>query len=373
MEQEVRRKKMPKPIISLKAMTDFAYQLFDNSEEDAALIMKAILETRSPRLSDISQAMPGSPAANYKAIQRFLDKADPEKALKRLFMEDAPFVIADPTEIPRPQAGKLSYVGRLKDGKRGFWLLVLGVPYRGRALPFHFITYSSRTIGSEATSRNLEHSRAFGEVKKLLEGIPLVMDREFSYLTLFEELREEKISYVIRLNHGNNSTIMDKLGDKVSLSIMPGEKKLLEEVYYQGKVKVNLAGEWKAGLKEPLWVISDLLPERALEIYRARMKIEESFKDLKSLLFLEKVMNKKRELMEKMVAMVQLAYSIGLLVGEEIRDRIYGGGKKERLYSGLFILLRQRVQLAKNELRRLLTLVNNRLKDIVRGLVRSFA
>ena len=67
------------------------------------------------------------------------------------------------------------------------------MPYRGRALPFHLITYSSKTIGKEATSRNLEHSRAFGEVKKLLEGVPLVMDREFSYLTLFEELRAEKL------------------------------------------------------------------------------------------------------------------------------------------------------------------------------------
>jgi hypothetical protein len=320
---------MPKSIITLKAMTDFAYQLFDRDEEEAALILKGILDARSPRLSDISQAMPGSPGSNYKAIQRFLERADPQKALMRLFMEDAPFVIADPTEIPRPQAKKLNYVGKLKDGKtRGFWLLVLAVPYRGRALPFHFITYSSKTIGSEATSRNLEHQRALGEVKGLLEGIPLVMDREFSYLTLFEELREEKMSYVIRLNHGNNPTIVDKVGDKVALSILPGEKKLLKEVYYHGKVKINLAGEWKAGLKEPLWVISNLEPEAALDIYKARMKIEESFKDLKSLLSLEKVMNKKRDNMEKMVAMVLLAYSIGLLVGEEIRDRVYSGGKK---------------------------------------------
>ena len=133
---------------------------------------------------------------------------------------------------------------------------------------------------------------------------------------------------MIRLNHGSNPTITAKLGDKVSLSIMPGEKKLLKEVYYQGKVKLNLAGEWKAGLKEPLWVISNLEPGAALEIYRARMKLEESFKDLKSLLFLEKIMNKKRDNMEKMVAMALLAYSIGLLVGEELRECMYGGGKK---------------------------------------------
>jgi transposase len=39
-----------------------------------------------------------------------------------------------------------------------------------------------------------------------------------------------------------------------------------------------------------------------LLIYDERMKIEESFRDLKRLLNLEKVMNKKRENMEKVIA-----------------------------------------------------------------------
>ena len=66
-------------------------------------------------------------------IQRFLRQADPKAALLRLFQADAPFVIGDPTEMPRPQARKTSYVGTLKDGTtRGFWLLLLATPYRGR-------------------------------------------------------------------------------------------------------------------------------------------------------------------------------------------------------------------------------------------------
>ncbi len=155
-------------------------------------------------------------------------------------------------------------------------------------------------------------------------------------LSLFEDLRAERISYVIRLNQGNNPTVVDGVGDKLALSILPGEKKALKEVYYQGKVKVNLAGEWKGGLKEPLWLISNLQPEAALEMYKARMKIEESFKDLKGLLNLEKLMNKKRDNMEKMVALVPLTYGIGLLVGEEIRERVYGGGKKDGVVLGTF-------------------------------------
>jgi len=53
------------------------------------------------------------------------------------------------------------------------------------------------------------------------------------------------------------------------------------------------------------------------------MKIEEAFRDLKSLLFRGKVINKRQEYMEKIIAMVLIAYSIGLLVGEAIRDRLH--------------------------------------------------
>ena len=54
---------------------------------------------------------------NYKAIQRFLGSTDPQAVLLRLFQEEAPFVIGDPTEMPRPQAKKSEYVGTLNDGE----------------------------------------------------------------------------------------------------------------------------------------------------------------------------------------------------------------------------------------------------------------
>jgi hypothetical protein len=80
-------------------------------------------------------------------------------------------------------------VGVLKDGKtRGFQLLVLSVPYRGRAIPFHFLSFSSRTIAQGESSRNLEHLKAFLGVKELLGRRPLVLDREFSYAWLLRQL-----------------------------------------------------------------------------------------------------------------------------------------------------------------------------------------
>ncbi len=80
-----------------------------------------------------------------------------------------------------------------------------------------------------------------------------------------------------------------------------------------------MVGEWRKGFQEPLGVFTNLEPEPALEIYQARMNLDQSFRDLKSLLGLEKIMNKKREQLEKMLALILLAYGVGLLVGEALR------------------------------------------------------
>ena len=67
---------------------------------------------------------------------------------------------------------------------------------------------------------------------------------------------------------------------------------------------MNIAGKWEKGFSEPMWVISNIQPEKALEIYGLRMKIDESFRDMKNLLNVDKIMNKKQENMEKMVSIV---------------------------------------------------------------------
>jgi transposase len=131
-----------------------------------------------------------------------------------------------------------------------------------------------------------------------------------------------------------------------------------------GKVKGNLAGDWAPGREEPVWVFSNLEPEKALEIYRSRMKMEPSFWDLKGLLGLEKGMSKKLENLEKWIAFMLLAYAVGLRIGETIRDEVYRG-KKHQAYSGLFILLQRRLRL------RLIRLALDRFRAIVQGPVLS--
>ena len=160
----------------------------------------------------------------------------------------------------------------MQDGKtRGFWLLVQSrpCPIAGGRSP------SIKTIAAEGSSRDgdLGHRRALGELRELIEDRPVVLDREFSYedLSAFADLKEEGIGFVCRLDTGNHpffffSFMYDEEGKRVILSLKPGERISRRGLYYnyKGKIKAGAAGEWVEGLREPLWVITDLGPEEAL-------------------------------------------------------------------------------------------------------------
>ena len=368
----------------------FAKVIFDSEKaaQKASKIIDGILQAKAPRISDVADQMAGNEAANYKMVQRFLKNEDLQEVLQRLFNEEAEFVIGDPTEIERPGAKKTEYVGTLSDGQtKGFWMLTLATPLRGRALPCHFVTYSSATINDEATSRNLEHQRAVQGVKALIGDRTLVFDREFSYLGFLLKIDAEQIKYVIRLNQGAKPPkfYYDAKGKReLKLRIALGEgSKIYRQIYYQGVLLVNVVGVWEEGFKTPMWIITNLKPEEGLRIYKLRSKIEVCFRDLKSLLHMDKIMNKSRAYLEKTLALILITYAIALLVGEAIRDVRLAYVQPDKVdllnqpeteksskwhsFSGLFLLLKRRRRLDANTLRRIIRSVFAIFLDLVFG------
>lgn len=347
-------------------LSDFLAYLFDDdrSVEKAKTITAGILKARSCRLSDIAREMSGNESANYKCIQRFTAAESLKSILLRLYQEEASFMIGDPTEMPRPDAKKTDYVGTLSDGQTsGYWLLVLATPYQGRAIPCHFVSYSSAIIGAEITSRNRYHFQAFAEVKEPLGEKPLVLDREFSYLALLQALVSEEVNFVIRLKVGAH--FFDQEGKRVSLNVKKGETRMLNKVFYMGKVFVNVIGWWKEGLHEPIWVMTNLSAEQGLSFYLQRMKIEEAFKDLKSLLGMEKMMHQKRYWMEQMVSLALIAYAIGLVLGETLRAHMFPEtSRKRKLYSGLFVLLKLKLSLSHHQFKQIALLALQTFRSI---------
>ena len=376
-------------------ISEFAKELFTDPKaaEQAGQIMRGIMVGRSPRVSDIAASMPGSEAASYKRVQRFLQHNEPQEALRLMFNEEADFVIADPTEIERPHAHKTGYVGTLKDGRtKGFWMLTLATPLRGRAIPFHFLTYSSRTFEDQPSSRNLEHFKAIQEIQQLVGSRPIVFDREFSYCGLLQSLVEADVKFVVRLKTGANAPNFYYEADQKSplqLLIAPINKpRIYRQVYYMGKVCLNVIGIWRYGFTEPIWIMTNMPPYTGLALYNQRMKIEICFRDLKSLLHIDKVMHKSQVYLNKMLAMVMLAYAVSVVIGEAIRDVQYAqvspddlnllsipvGDQRSRwhLFSGPFLLLKQRYRLDRYTLRKIVTAALLIFSHLVFANVRTF-
>ena len=105
-------------------------------------------------------------------------------------------------------------------------------------------------------------------------------------------------------------------------------------------------------------------------------------------------MNKQQVHMEQMVALVLLAFSLGLLLGERLRDALYAEpvepgtavplearvpgqpglrqGRKWRLYSGLFVLLKQKIDLPLEQLRTVFRVVLKSFRQLVHHPVRTY-
>ncbi len=100
-------------------------------------------------------------------------------------------------------------------------------------------------------------------------------------------------------------------------------------------------------------------------------------------------MNKTQHNMEQLAALTMIAYAVGLLVGEVLRDELYGppppplnpdspalptltpAQRKWQRYSGLFILIKQRLRLTSRRLRQLVDQARQAFIDLVRPPVRT--
>ncbi len=203
---------------------------------------------------------------------------------------------------------------------------------------------------------------------------PLVLDREFSHGLLLENLAAEGVNFLIRLRLGSHPPVLvDDTGRRIELPIARNQTVSYRQLYYQGQVPINVIGDWRPGFGGPLWIMTSLEPEAGLKVYQARVKIGEGLKDLKSLLHLDKVMNKSQLFMEKMIAMLLIAYAVGLLVGAAIRDQLFAATKDKRSarlrqrYSELFVLLKQQIRLAATTLRPLICKVQQSFAVLVLG------
>ena len=319
--------------------------IFDPKARNAvSSIIYGFQKCKSLRVSRIAATMPGNYESNDKNITRAINRLDISILLSGLAaftLQGENLLLLDLTEMTRRNAKKTGYVGYLKDGiTHGYNILTISVPYKGRSKVIFADVISSAIIEASESGKWKLIQNSLEPILHLLRSKTISIDREFCNEEMINFFRRHGIHYAIRLKlHAGRwtITITNRKGKRINLSVKRGSKKNWHSVYYKGKIKVNIAAEWQSGMAEPMYIVTDCEPSRGLKYYKIRMKIEESFKDIKDKLGFTKLMNKKLENLLKLILIGLLAYNILMLIGERLREVVFNRTER-RKFSGLHLL-----------------------------------
>lgn len=319
--------------------------IFDTNARNAvSSIIYGLQKCKSLRVSRIAATMPGNYESNDKNITRAINRLDIRLLLSGLSafaLQGEDLLLLDLTEMTRKNAKRTGYVGYLKDGiTHGYNILTISVPYKGRSKVIFADVISSAIIEASESGKWKLIQNSLEPILHLLRSKTIAIDREFCNEEMINFFRRHGIHYAIRLKlHAGRwtITITNKKGKRINLSIKRDSKKNWHSVYYKGKIKVNIAAEWQSGMAEPMYIITDCEPGKGLKSYKIRMKIEESFKDIKDKLGFTKLMNKKLENLVKLILIGLLAYNILMLIGERLREAVLNRAERRR-FSGLHLL-----------------------------------
>ncbi len=287
--------------------------------------ISALIRSRSVNLQKIAESMEGSAKieSNYRRIQRLfkeqvIDYRVTAQLLSTILPNDKKWVLTmDRTNW--------------KLGKSNVNLLVLGVAYKGMAIPllWKFLTIE-KEINGEVIERGKRGNSNTKERKEILSefieifGVEkiasLTADREFIGEEWFSWLKEKKIPFVIRLK---NNILIDEnyFGSKDLKELFSHTKN--DEFYTFGKTKIFNTELYLGGVKankskEALILVSDhKMDNKTLLTYQKRWEIETLFGALKSRGFnFEESKLTEGYKIEKLMAFLSIAFIWSILAGD---------------------------------------------------------
>lgn len=324
-----------------------------------SLLLWALSEAREPNLSEWARRLrlyQIDPEGNRKAysfkykkfrIWRFLTRSE---FLAKEIWEAITHFLLDPRDVPEDSQPILVTLDWTKMGK-GFWALVLGVPYHGRALPL------AVEVVAEGFLENAMTDLEIGLVKEFLgwlspslrSRIVILADRGFAKTELFEAIEEAGASYVIRLHRDAQVWVDLAWRELRTLGVAHAETRLYPRTPYslEHQKVLNVAvrrlpwGEANDP-QDDTWYLATNRPEVSLapEWYSKRFKTEELFKDWKSMLDLAGHQLRNEEGLDRLLAVVGLYYVFVVVEGQakttEARLRQVTQDRKGKPELGIF-------------------------------------
>lgn len=287
--------------------------------------ISALIRSRSVNLQKVAENIEGKAktASNYRRIQRLFKEQEVDykvtaRLLASILPSDEKWVLTmDRTNW--------------KLGKSNVNLLVLGVAYKGMAIPliWDFLTIEEE-VDNETIERGKRGNSNTEERKDLLKefidifGVDkieaLTADREFIGEEWFKWLKEQKIPFVIRIK---SNTLIDEnyFGSRDVKELFSNKNK--DEFYAFGETKLFDTDLYLGGIRatkseEALILVSDhKMDNTSISIYQKRWEIETLFGALKSKGFnFEESKLTEGYKIEKLMAFLSIAFVWSILAGD---------------------------------------------------------
>ncbi len=204
-------------------------------------------------------------------------------------------------------------------GGKTYHFLTLSILYQGVSVPIFWLELSRLGISNQWHRKLLLRLSL-----KLfdLRGKILLADREYIGQDWFMALQKASIGFVIRLRAGNYQKQIEQGGKPIAKLEQKAKARLGRVVWqvFQWEKKtytfVLLAYRSRAGKVELLRLITTLTPQKAIEYYQYRYRIEPMFRHLKSNGFdLESLYVKKAYKLQLIMAGLVLAYTLAIVYG----------------------------------------------------------
>jgi len=203
-----------------------------------------------------------------------------------------------------------------------YWILAASISYRGRSVPVYL------KIWEDVNTSYDYWQRVEGFMRELKELLPdtfsyeIIGDRGFEGSRMFMLCRELEWDQVIRINgsykiktpNGKDFVQLHLCDDGSYREVILGKHDPVEFL--------NLAIHSDSEYEQSRWHLATSLddPQQAVADYRRRVWIEQTFKDLKSVLKWETYTKKipQNQRLEKLVVLSCLSYAIQLCIGTQV-------------------------------------------------------
>ncbi len=125
---------------------------------------------------------------------------------------------------------------------------------------------------------------------------------------------------------------------------------IYENALYRGKLRVHIVGYRPSITRETMWfAISD-----GVNVYYKRFYIEHGFKDLKGRFNLHRAMIRSTRILERLIALIFIAYILTLVAGSFIRESGFISKRYTNRYSAVSVFFRLSHRVPPDKLRVLL-------------------